>query len=79
MSDSGRLGAAPDLLTRHWPGEDTGVVYAPSIARTHWVSAEAMAVLQACARPEGAEFAALPWPRETIDGLLAAGLLQRLP
>lgn len=75
-----RVVAAPGLLIRHWGDEETGVAFVPGLARTHLVSAEAAELLQAClSAPEGFDSSAPLWPQATLDGLLDAGLLQRMP
>ncbi len=73
-----RIVAAPGLLLKDW-GEDTAVVYAPSAAQTHWISAEAADLLRALAAgtaPGPLLDAADP---ALLDGLLRVGLLQRTP
>jgi hypothetical protein len=68
--------AAPGLLLKDW-GEDTAVVYAPSAAQTHWISAEAAGLLRALS--DGAAPGALLDDADPtlLDGLLRVGLLQR--
>jgi hypothetical protein len=84
LADSARsarlIAAAPGLLIRHWVGEEAAIAYVPDLARTHLISAEAADVLQVCqSTPEGLDASAAYWPQSTVDGLLDAGLLRRLP
>lgn len=70
--------AAPGLLLKDW-GEGTAVVYAPSAAQTHWISADAADLLRALSDrvPPGPLLdAADP---ALLDGLLRVGLLLRAP
>jgi hypothetical protein len=66
------LTACPGLLLRDW-GESTCVAFEPATARTHWISAEAAAVLTAIAADEPPDPTVAA---ETIDALLGAGLLR---
>ena len=78
MDADGRLVPAAGLLLRVWD-DDLGVAYLPASGSTHLLAAEACRILaQALESPAGVA-AGPSGPAPTlIDGLLAAGLLQRL-
>ena len=73
-SDEGGVAyeTAPGLLIKHWH-EGTGVVFDPGRARTHLVSAEALALLS------GTLAAGQTAGPELLHALAAAGLLRRRP
>lgn len=74
----GQCAAAPGLLLRSW-GESTAVAYAPTTARTHWISDESAQILRRLMAAGPLPVDTLGVAPETVTALLEAGLLQRLP
>ena len=78
MNPTERLAASYGVRVRSW-GEDASVVFCAATNSTHLVTADAGALLVALgAHPGGIAATSVHAPRELVDGLVLAGLLQRV-
>lgn len=71
-----RVATAPGLHLKDW-GESAAVAFVTSTASTHLLSGQAAGILAHCAA--GADVSSLDADAETLQALLAAGLLQPAP